>query len=480
MGIEEEKKMGTVECPVCFLYLRAGMSLEDHLETHPKDKVIQALVSMAMKKPADTSSNYTSQSAPAISTPPAFQQRQLECPPAIQQRQLECPPAIQQRQLECTPTSVPFMPRPIITIVNTPHQHNQAQSMKENQTLYSNQGTGSGGNTFIDSNGGHHNVMIVKSYSSKFVHQQHPPSQAASSSSIHDNVKRNIFTPRYITLESAPSYPPPPYSTAISSIMSTSQQSNLNSMPAKTTEIYSNQSSTNSTSTTTTSSSSYHDEQQISLVELPSNETISDKIIATAQKIQHEDEIDDKEDEMEETVEEDSEDNAQEDVVEQIEIENDESANTEEYMFIEEENFEEEVIEIKKEDPDYIPDEKMKSKCFNLIVDQGPSSSRCKKSTTGLKVLSNVKVTTDLSQGIKDIILNLNNKTAAVNQTPIITPTKHSTKEFIKTVDNQCKNELIINSGNNMPLIDLDKVNDIEIIDDDDENGDEDCYIGKF
>lgn len=35
-----------VACPVCTLYLREGMSMHSHLDTHPKDQVIEALVRM--------------------------------------------------------------------------------------------------------------------------------------------------------------------------------------------------------------------------------------------------------------------------------------------------------------------------------------------------------------------------------------------------------------------------------------------------
>lgn len=37
-----------VQCPVCTLYLHAGMNLSDHLETHPKEQVIRALVQMTI------------------------------------------------------------------------------------------------------------------------------------------------------------------------------------------------------------------------------------------------------------------------------------------------------------------------------------------------------------------------------------------------------------------------------------------------
>lgn len=36
-----------LQCPVCTLFLHAGMSLESHLETHPKEQVIKALVQLA-------------------------------------------------------------------------------------------------------------------------------------------------------------------------------------------------------------------------------------------------------------------------------------------------------------------------------------------------------------------------------------------------------------------------------------------------
>ncbi|XP_045496486.1 uncharacterized protein LOC123694909 [Colias croceus] len=38
-----------VQCPVCTLFLHSGMSLESHLDTHPKDQVIKALCSLSAK-----------------------------------------------------------------------------------------------------------------------------------------------------------------------------------------------------------------------------------------------------------------------------------------------------------------------------------------------------------------------------------------------------------------------------------------------
>uniref|UniRef100_A0A182M1U3 C2H2-type domain-containing protein n=1 Tax=Anopheles culicifacies TaxID=139723 RepID=A0A182M1U3_9DIPT len=41
-----------IECPVCTLYLRSGMTLAEHLDTHPKENVIKALVNRVVKQDA--------------------------------------------------------------------------------------------------------------------------------------------------------------------------------------------------------------------------------------------------------------------------------------------------------------------------------------------------------------------------------------------------------------------------------------------
>ncbi|XP_047504581.1 uncharacterized protein LOC125049388 [Pieris napi] len=45
----EDKMDEKVQCPVCTLYLHNGMSLETHLDTHPKDQVIKALCCLSSK-----------------------------------------------------------------------------------------------------------------------------------------------------------------------------------------------------------------------------------------------------------------------------------------------------------------------------------------------------------------------------------------------------------------------------------------------
>ncbi|KAL2744068.1 zinc finger protein 407 isoform X2 [Vespula maculifrons] len=73
---------GAVACPVCTLYLREGISLQRHLDTHPKEQVIEALI-----KASSTTSQQTQQLPSPTSVPPV--------PSSIQSPQ-NTPPHIQQ------------------------------------------------------------------------------------------------------------------------------------------------------------------------------------------------------------------------------------------------------------------------------------------------------------------------------------------------------------------------------------------------
>lgn len=57
-----------LQCPVCTLFLHVGMDLQSHLDTHPKDQVIKALVNVTMTKqsndPNTTSNNVHGKYAP--------------------------------------------------------------------------------------------------------------------------------------------------------------------------------------------------------------------------------------------------------------------------------------------------------------------------------------------------------------------------------------------------------------------------------
>lgn len=71
---------GAVACPVCTLYLREGISLQRHLDTHPKEQVIEALIK-ASNNPSQPQQTQLSPSAPPAS--PSVQSPQSS--PAVAQ-----------------------------------------------------------------------------------------------------------------------------------------------------------------------------------------------------------------------------------------------------------------------------------------------------------------------------------------------------------------------------------------------------------
>ncbi|XP_026498500.2 uncharacterized protein LOC113402456 [Vanessa tameamea] len=59
-----------VQCPVCTLYLHSGMTLESHLDTHPKDQVIKALCTLSAK-----STNFGSRTPTPLNSERSFRSR---------------------------------------------------------------------------------------------------------------------------------------------------------------------------------------------------------------------------------------------------------------------------------------------------------------------------------------------------------------------------------------------------------------------
>ncbi|XP_043262170.1 uncharacterized protein LOC122402983 isoform X1 [Colletes gigas] len=91
---------GAVACPVCTLYLREGISLQRHLDTHPKEQVIEALI----KASSNSSPLQQTQASPAAPPASPSVQTQQSTPPVTQNTHLstqspypigpifECPP----------------------------------------------------------------------------------------------------------------------------------------------------------------------------------------------------------------------------------------------------------------------------------------------------------------------------------------------------------------------------------------------------
>ncbi|XP_038112684.1 uncharacterized protein LOC6045624 isoform X1 [Culex quinquefasciatus] len=554
--------MGTIECPVCTLYLRADMSLEDHLETHPKEKVIQALVSMAMK--------------PKAAAPPQA-------------------PAPQPQQLEVVRSRTP--PNALMYHQQTGSNSSSGGYEQFQQQQQSPMMAAPAAITVVKASdmGGYpiNNVMIVKSCSTKFVQQIPSGSNAANAAYASGPIDgRSIFIepdrgggPPSVRRQLAPgpslypprytnerySGPPPPYSTAISSTISSGSQSSISGYqkapaPPPPQAFYPNPPPPIVQSTPTiahyyapppppppppampsTSRSNLQaqytekddgnfvvTENPKKVVEYTENDEgdfmVIEKIIKSPPRIvQIVDEVEKEKDdcEVDEEVEvEQREDSEYEmEIEEQYQVEEIQKGKVEEVEGEEEEEVEQQIgtIQIVENEDGTFDDNQQyglkempkpmliggiggspkKSHKFSFIVEPTASSSGGssaagspytprKKPTSGLKVLSNVKVTTDLSQGIKDIILNLNCKNKGVNVAGGSSGTSETagtssgvgslkTSLITGVVNNNCQNELIIN---NMPPIDLNDVNDIEIINDDEEElrpgEDEECYIGSM
>lgn len=59
----------TIVCPVCTLFLRPGITLKQHLLSHPKQKVIEALVKLANAEDVPKTSTTSSTAPPVLSAP---------------------------------------------------------------------------------------------------------------------------------------------------------------------------------------------------------------------------------------------------------------------------------------------------------------------------------------------------------------------------------------------------------------------------
>ncbi|XP_054269352.1 zinc finger protein 227-like [Macrosteles quadrilineatus] len=104
-------------CPVCTLYLRPGMSLHDHLYTHPKDQVIEALVRLAATGTTPSATINTNSQFTAI-TYRQFQTLTTSVPES------SIPMMINPCQVINPPTNTPFTPgviRSSVPLVSYPY-----------------------------------------------------------------------------------------------------------------------------------------------------------------------------------------------------------------------------------------------------------------------------------------------------------------------------------------------------------------------
>ncbi|XP_055538980.1 uncharacterized protein LOC129726382 [Wyeomyia smithii] len=587
--------MGTVECPVCTLYLRADMSLEAHLETHPPDKVIKALVEMVSKTGPTPEAP---ESSPVVNAAPTSA-LELTSMPACSSRSQTPPNALMYHSNGYEPLHSAAPPPPATLVTNTVptaitvvkasdvgYPINNVMIVKSCSTKFLQPAGNSGGLAYASGSIGTGKGMFLES--------DRGGTQGGKTASI--TVRRQLASslyPRYTNERY--SGPPPPYSTAISSTVSTGSQLQQSTMTGISSKYEQRQPSPSQYQAAPTiavtqqqqfyqahpppppppppamlqqSSLAIHQHQQQyqtpstsgikntnflqaqytekedgnfvvtenpkKVVEYTENDEgdfmVIEKIIKSSprvvqiseddhsitksetrtesneQEVQPDEEAGEGQSEFEMDIEEDElyEEKAKEDSLQQL-------ANTIEIVENDDGSFNDNRgSHNMKEMPKPIliggNEENSGKKCnrFNFIVesyssgDAGHSSNGAytpkKKPASGLKVLSNVKVTTDLSQGIKDIILNLNSKNKSANVPGSTSGNSNNANEIgasiisgvkqAAVVNNNCQNELIINTGSNMPPIDLNNVKDIEIINEDEEDvrsgEEEECYVGSM
>lgn len=159
---------GVVQCPVCTLFLHPGMNLDEHLNTHPKDQVIQALTQLTLQRANILSPQFVAKSPTptAIASPPFTQPAPPPPPPPPQQK--PSPPAVVTAPETALVIQIPSTSQ---HQQHQPPQHHQQQQQQHVQVQASPQ------NLFNKQSISYvqdpqKNIMIVNSCSTQFIQQR--------------------------------------------------------------------------------------------------------------------------------------------------------------------------------------------------------------------------------------------------------------------------------------------------------------------
>lgn len=365
-----------VQCPVCTLFLHPGMSLEDHLNTHPKDQVIQALTQLTLQRANILSSG--TQFTPKPTSPPPIATETTSSPIFSSNNNTntsnnnnnnngsnlgrkETAVVIQVQASQATPS------------ITTPPQSATQPHLFNNQSSIS----------YVHES--QKNVMIVNSCSTQFIQQRiannnvAPPQKRQISIGYDDQAgPSNIHViPRYTSERY--SGPPPPYSTAISS----TSFNNSTTLARDNFAICRDESSSSSSSYEVKAHYTEKEDGNFLVTEIPQKVveysedengvlTLSEKIVKSPPRV------------LEYSMKEQNilDDNE--------ELKDDEVQEATDRSYDEHPVLSEKVEALTMESCDE----------FTLIKNK-------KKTTHGLKVLSNVKITTDMiSPGIQEMLLN--------------------------------------------------------------------------
>lgn len=239
------------QCPICMLYLLPGMNLQDHLDTHPKDMIIKALLSAKTEPAKPAVSNETSATV-FLTTSSPFNPSQAHIYQEQQQNLLHHHPIqnnftlAKRNSTNNNNNTVLFNNRPYRLTLDAPPTISTptATTFLNPNPNYGARTTTSGDGDLFDNNKAtafrciqnteQKNIMIVNTSSTQFIQQTLPVKKpTATAIELHpviidstgmpissSNVPNAIsIIPRYTSEKY--SGPPPSYSTAISSVTNT-------------------------------------------------------------------------------------------------------------------------------------------------------------------------------------------------------------------------------------------------------------------
>lgn len=235
------------QCPICMLYLLPGMCLQDHLDTHPKDMIIKALLTAKTEpKPVTTNDSATI----FLTTNPfnptqthIYQQQQQQHQPSHHQP-IQNNFSVAKRNTSNANNALLIGNRPYRLTLDAPQNLTQPTATTFLNTSaaavapgYGTRTTSNDGETAFRciQNTEQKNIMIVNTSSTQFIQQTMPikkqPSSDTSNLVIIDTSTGMPLTsasgsngsisiiPRYTSEKY--SGPPPSYSSAISSVTNT-------------------------------------------------------------------------------------------------------------------------------------------------------------------------------------------------------------------------------------------------------------------
>lgn len=227
------------------------MNLQDHLDTHPKDMIIKALLSAKTEPPKPATSNETAATVFLTTSAPFSNQSQATHIYQEQQQQNNQQSshqnnnfALAKRHTSSNGNTVLYNNRPYRLTIDAPQTVSSPPSattfLNANSSNYGSRATTSDGDLFDNSkafrciqNTEQKNIMIVNTSSTQFIQQTLPVKKQPAAIELHpviidssgmpitgSNVPNAIsIIPRYTSEKY--SGPPPSYSTAISSVTNT-------------------------------------------------------------------------------------------------------------------------------------------------------------------------------------------------------------------------------------------------------------------